>query len=154
MGKEIERKFLVNEELLPPLGEGNYISQGYIDTKDNTVVRARIKGDVGYLTLKGESDGISCLEFEYEIPLLDAQEIIEDLCKGKSIEKTRYELKIGGHLWEIDRFHGENEGLIIAEVELEDENDEVELPEWIKKEVSGKVQYYNSSLLIHPYKNW
>lgn len=154
MGIEIERKYLVDKKALPCLEKGKYIAQGYIDTQSNTTVRARIKGNTGYLTLKGENTGISRSEFEYEIPVNDAQEIIETLCRGKVVEKTRYEINVGNHLWEIDIFHGENDGLIVAEIELSQEDEHFEMPEWVTEEVSGQPRYYNSSLLSSPYSSW
>lgn len=154
MGIEIERKFLVDRDALPPLESGKYISQGYIATQSNTTVRARIKGEMGYLTLKGENTGISRSEFEYEIPVEDAREIIASLCNGKVVEKTRYEIHVGNHIWEVDIFHGDNDGLVVAEIELSHEEEHFELPEWTTKEVSGQPQYYNSSLLNYPYSNW
>lgn len=154
MGVEIERKFLVKKDALPELKNGRMISQGYIQTSDHTVVRARVKGDKGYLTIKGKSDGMRCAEYEYEIPVTDACEIISNLCNGKCVEKTRYEIKIAKHIWEVDVFHGENEGLIVAEVELAQENEEVDIPTWVAEEVTGQTQYFNASLLHHPYKKW
>lgn len=154
LGIEIERKFLVIEEKLPELLNGKYISQGYIQTKDLTVVRARIKGDKGFLTIKGKNTGTSCLEYEYDIPISEAKETIENLCQGKSVEKTRFELKIGQHIWELDVFHGLNKGLVVAEIELSNENEEFERPSWIGEEVSGDSRYYNSKLLYTPYSTW
>jgi adenylate cyclase len=154
MGIEIERKFLVNVELLPDLGKGKTISQGYIDTSDRTVVRARVKGEKGFLTLKGESTGIACSEYEYEIPKNEALEIINTMCGGKTVEKTRYEYPIQNHTWEIDFFHGRNDGLIVAEIELASEDEEFGKPSWIKEEVTGQVKYYNSRLLNKPYLEW
>lgn len=154
MGIEIERKFLVDRRKLPKLNNGFYISQGYIQTVDNTAVRARIKGDKGFLTLKGESNSISRLEYEYEIPLTDAREIISNLCAGQSIEKMRYEYPVANHVWEIDIFAGENEGLIVAEVELSSENETVALPDWVTEEVTEQTKFYNMNLIKHPYKHW
>lgn len=154
MGIEIERKYLVNIDALPPLGEGSYISQGYIETVGKTVVRARIKGEQGFLTLKGENTGISCAEYEYEIPRSDAHEIIATLCNGKTVEKTRYNHQIAHHIWEIDFFHGKNDGLVVAEIELSDENEAFDLPSWITQEVTGQSQYYNACLLKKPYSEW
>ncbi len=154
MGVEIERKFLVNQNALPSLSGGRAISQGYIETMDHTVVRARVKGEKGFLTIKGQSDGMRCAEYEYEIPLEDAHEIIGNLCKGKCVEKTRYEIKVGKHLWEIDVFHGDNEGLIVAEVEISSETEEVEMPAWVVEEVTGQDKYFNANLLNNPYKRW
>ncbi len=154
MGVEIERKFLVEENLLPPLHNGVYIAQGYIQTVDHTAVRARVKGSKGFLTLKGRTQGMSRLEYEYEIPLDDARAIIQELCAGKSIEKTRYEVQMGKHVWEIDIFSGENAGLIVAEVELTSETEEVVLPAWARQEVTDQARFYNINLIEHPYTQW
>jgi adenylate cyclase len=154
MAVEIERKFLVDVNALPDLGQGLYISQGYIETTGKTTVRARVKGNKGFITLKGESVGMSRLEFEYEIPAAEAREIISLLCAGKSVEKTRYEYKVLNHIWEIDFFSGENEGLIVAEVELSDEAEQVIMPQWVTEEVTGQVKYYNVNLINNPYSKW
>jgi len=111
LGFEIERKFLVDRNKLPDLGQGVYISQGYIETIDKTAVRVRIKGDKGFITLKGENIGMSRLEFEYEISITEAREIISKLCAGKSIDKTRYEFRVINHIWEIDFFMVKIKGL-------------------------------------------
>lgn len=153
MAIEIERKYLVDLEKLT-LKNGLNIKQGYIETVNNTVVRVRVKGSKGFLTIKGENSGASRLEFEYEIPLDEANEMLQKLCSGPIIDKTRYEIKYENHLWEVDLFYGENEGLVIAEVELEDENEEVILPTWVKQEVTGDIKYYNNQLMKNPYKNW
>lgn len=154
MGKEIERKFLIDISALGKLDSGADIKQGYISTTDNTVVRVRITGKAAYLTLKGENTGTTRLEFEYEIPIKDANEIIEALCTGPIIDKTRYLVAHAGHTWEIDIFHGDNDGLIVAEVEMESETEFVEMPSWVTEEVSGQAKYYNSSLLDNPFKSW
>ena len=154
MGIEIERKFLVNPDLLPTLSGGKLISQGYIETTSKTVVRARVKGQSGYLTLKGEIQGLSCPEFEYEIPRDDAIKIIETLCTGKTLEKTRYEILVGEHTWELDVFEGMNEGLIVAEIELSSEHEAFDTPNWVTEEVTGQPQYYNVNLLQNPYSSW
>jgi len=154
MPKEIERKFLINDSLLPRLKGGVRISQGYIDTVSKTVVRARVKNDSAFLTLKGETKGMTCSEFEYEIPIKDAKEIISELCHGGTVDKTRYEINHKSHLWEVDVFHGDNQGLVIAEVELSSESERVALPDWIVEEVTGQVKYFNSSLLKTPFSKW
>ena len=151
MGKEIERKFLIDISEIESLGSGSQIKQGYISTTDNTAVRVRVAGAIAYLTLKGENKGATRSEFEYEIPLDDANEIIEELCSGPIIDKTRYLVEHGSHTWEVDVFHGENDGLIVAEVELESETEVVDLPNWVMGEVTGQVKYYNISLLDNPY---
>lgn len=154
MAKEIERKFLIDLTKVGALENGTAIKQGYIATSDKTVVRARVAGKKAYLTLKGANKGVTRTEFEYEIPVDDAEQIIAELCNGPVVEKTRYLLEYIGHTWEIDIFHGNNEGLIIAEIELTSEDEVFEKPAWVETEVSGDPKYYNSSLLDHPFKNW
>jgi len=153
MAIEIERKYLVDLEAIV-LESGCDIKQGYIKTADNTVVRVRIKGKKGFLTIKGENVGASRLEFEYEIPLEEADEMLQKLCSKPIIDKTRYEIQHENHLWEVDVFYADNDGLVVAEVELEDENEEISLPSWIKEEVTGDIKYYNNQLMKNPYKNW
>lgn len=146
--KEIERKFLVNDELLDVVKylQSKKIRQGYISDIDGKTVRVRTKGEKGYLTIKGKSSGISRDEFEYEIPFEDANQLLQNFCP-KVLEKERFDLIIGEKKWEIDIFHGKLEGLIIAELELESEDEAFELPGWIREEVSDDVQYYNSRLI-------
>lgn len=154
MAKEIERKFLVQNDEWRTLAEGRYYCQGYIPTQGKQTVRVRIIGDQGYLTLKGPTMGISRSEFEYPIPLADAQAMLSELCDRPFIEKYRYRIPINGFTWEIDKFLGENQGLILAEVELTDAEQTVELPPWIGSEVTGNPRYYNSNLVKNPFKNW
>lgn len=154
MGLEIERKFLIDINKIESLGNGYEIKQGYIQTKDKTAVRVRVKGNEAFLTIKGENVGATRVEFEYSIPLDDANEMLEKLCSKPIIDKIRYLVKHKNHTWEIDVFFKENEGLIVAEVELEDENESVELPEWVVKEVTGDARYYNSNLLENPFSKW
>lgn len=154
MAKEIERKFLVDLDRcpLPPLGQA--IKQGYIPTVGKTVVRIRLKGDAAFLTLKGANTGASRTEFEYAIPVVDAEDMLAEFCAGAKVEKVRYEIPVGTHLWEIDIFAGDNQGLCVAEVELQAEDEAVDLPPWIVREVTGDPRYYNSNLLTHPYCQW
>ncbi|MEB8434349.1 CYTH domain-containing protein [Cocleimonas sp. KMM 6892] len=154
MAKEIERKFLIDLELIGDLPDGKLISQGFIGTNDKTVVRARIKGDEAFLTLKGKVTGFTRSEFEYQIPVDDATNIIKELCSGGVVEKTRYEIIHDNHTWEIDIFHGQNEGLVVAEVEVQSESESVSLPKWIVEEVTGDPKYFNVSLLSNPYSQW
>lgn len=154
MAIEIERKYLIDLEKIGILKNGNKIKQGYITTNKDAVVRVRVKNDKGYLTIKGSNIGLSRLEFEYEIPLVEANEILDKLCQKPIIDKTRYILNLNKHVWEIDIFHGDNEGLVIAEIELEDENEHIDLPIWIKEEVTGDIKYYNSNLMKYPYNKW
>lgn len=154
MAIEIERKFLVDQAVLGELEGGRRISQGFLPTSGLTVVRVRIRGDDGFLTIKGENVDCACTEFEYAIPLHDAQQMIDELCVGGVIDKTRFEIKNAGHVWEVDVFHGDNEGLVIAEVELSSVNEAFDRPPWLGEEVSGQTRYYNVNLLEHPYARW
>ncbi len=154
MGIEIERKFLVNYELLSPiLPVGEPFKQGYFPTKDLTTVRVRIVKETGYLTIKGPNSGSSRSEFEYQVPHTDAIEMLEQFCSNPII-KTRYKIEFDSHIFEVDIFEGENEGLIVAEVELTSESEEVNLPEWITSEVTNDPRYYNSSLIDNPFCSW
>ncbi len=154
MGTEIERKFLVRGESWRSLAEGVVYRQGYIASSQDCTVRVRIAGERGYLTLKGATQGISRPEYEYAIPLQDATELLNTLCQGPLIEKTRYRIAWGDLVWEVDEFTGENQGLIMAEVELSDPNQTVALPDWIGEEVSGDPRYFNANLAKHPFRNW
>ncbi|MDO5656543.1 MAG: CYTH domain-containing protein [Flavobacteriaceae bacterium] len=154
MALEIERKFLVNKELWNNLQHSQYthITQGFLVSTREKSIRIRIKGDQGFITIKGEMKGISRPEFEYEIPLKDARELLQNYCNG-IIEKTRYELSFMNKTWEVDVFDGENLGLIIAEIELMDENEIFDKPEWIGEEVTTDARYLNENLAKNPYKN-
>lgn len=154
MAKEIERKFLLKNDGWRNLAAGRYYCQGYIPTQGNQTVRVRIVGEQGYLTLKGPTIGISRSEFEYAIPLTDAQAMLKELCQRPVIEKHRYRIPIGPVTWEVDEFLGENQGLILAEVELNHADQTVELPVWIGAEVTGDPRYYNSNLVRNPFKDW
>ncbi|MEH1820612.1 MAG: CYTH domain-containing protein [Nostoc sp.] len=154
MAKEIERKYLVRGDSWRELAEGSVYRQGYIATQDKATVRIRIAGEKSYLTIKGPNIKYSRLEFEYPIPVEDAQEILETLCERPFIEKIRYKIESGGLIWEIDEFDGVNKGLILAEVELSDEQQQIELPTWIGQEVSDDSRYFNSNLVKHPFSQW
>jgi adenylate cyclase len=154
MAKEIERKYLVIGDSWRALAEGSVYRQGYIATQNKATVRIRVVGEKSYLTIKGPTIKYSRLEFEYPIPVKDAQEILETLCEPPFIEKTRYKIESGGLIWEIDEFDGVNKGLILAEVELNDENQQIELPNWIGQEVSDDSRYFNSNLVKHPFSQW
>lgn len=154
MALEIERKYLVDWDKIPALENGIDIKQGYIKTSDDAVVRVRTKDKKAFLTIKGKNSGTTRLEFEYEIPVEEAEEMLEKLCLKPMIDKTRYEIMYKNHLWELDIFYGDNNGLIVAEVELDDENENIELPIWILKEVTGDIKYYNNNLMKYPYKEW
>jgi len=154
MGVEIERKFLVKKELVKSLlVNGTPFEQGYILTQDFTTVRVRIAGDCAFITIKGEATGFSRSEFEYPIPLEDAREMLETLC-GNTIAKKRFLVDYKNHTFEIDEFYGDNEGLIVAELELKSELEVVELPHWIDSEVTGNHRYSNSNLAIDPFTKW
>jgi CYTH domain-containing protein len=154
MAIEIERKFLVKNVQWRGLAQGYLYRQGYIPTQDYTTVRVRIIGDRGYLTIKGKNTGMSRPEFEYEIPLPDADQILTSLCQPPLIEKYRYRIEFAGKTWEVDEFLGDNQGLILAEIELSREDEIVELPDWIGEEVTGDRRYYNVNLVRHPYASW
>ncbi len=153
---EIERKYLVNSLAFKDEAfTQNDIAQGYLNSNPERTVRIRVKGNKGFITIKGigNESGASRLEWEQEIPVEDAKTLLK-LCEKGAIEKTRYEVKSGQHIIEIDEFHGDNEGLIIAEIELENENDSIEKPSWLDKEVTGDERYYNSYLSLNPFKMW
>ncbi|MDB4835309.1 CYTH domain-containing protein [Cyclobacteriaceae bacterium] len=152
MGLEIERKFLVTPEALLQ-GEKVYIAQGYLQSDIDRTVRVRIKGQQGFLTIKGKTQGISRQEFEYEIPVKEAQDILK-LCHSHQLEKYRYYVTIGGKLWEVDEFLGDNRGLLLAEIELESEDEQFDRPSWIIEEVSEDKRYFNSYLAQNPFNTW
>lgn len=154
MATEIERKFLVKGDEWRILATGTVYRQGYLSTKKGCTVRVRLVGNQGYLTIKGLTQGFSRAEYEYPIPAEDAQEMLDNLCDRPLIEKTRYKIEYAGLIWEVDEFASENQGLILAEVELADENQIIELPDWIGKEVSDDPRYYNANLTQHPYSQW
>ena len=155
MGVEIERKFLVDHEKWKKLKKpaGTHYHQGYLLDDLNCTIRVRLAGTKGFVTIKGINSGISRKEYDYKIPAADASELIKDFSKS-AVEKIRYRIKFAGHLWEVDEFLGDNEGLIMAEIELKTEKEEFEKPGWIAGEVSDDDQYYNSNLSKNPFKNW
>ena len=155
MAIEIERKFLVdyNKWQAADKPAGSKLKQGYIVDDGNRTVRLRIAGDTAYLTFKSGTTGISRNEYEYEIPVNDAAELFKQFVKT-SLEKTRYCIPHDNKLWEVDVFEGDNEGLIIAEIELDSEDEQFALPPWVGREVSGDARYYNSSLSVTPFKTW
>jgi len=153
---EIERKFLVNSDAFKKDAlRKNHIAQGYLNSAPERTVRVRIKGDTGYLTIKGKSNetGLSRFEWEKEIPLADAKALLL-LCEKGIIEKNRYEVPVGKHLFEVDEFFGENEGLLLAEVELQSESEFFEKPDWLGDEVTQDQRYYNSYISNHPFTSW
>ena len=154
MPLEIERKFLLRGEGWRALGAGVPYRQGYLSTEPGRSVRVRLVRDKGYLTIKGMTVGAARAEYEYEIPAADASEMLDKLCERPLIEKTRYRVEHQGFVWEIDEFDGDNAGLIIAEVELDEEDQAIILPDWIGKEVTGDPRYYNASLITNPYTRW
>ncbi|MGC9504295.1 CYTH domain-containing protein [Baaleninema sp.] len=154
MATEIERKFLVKHDGWRSLGRGTPYRQGYLVNQKGLAVRVRIAGEQGYMTVKGATVGVSRLEYEYPIPLSDAREMLDNLCEPPILEKIRYPIVIGSLLWEIDEFLGENQGLIVAEVEVTDENQAIDLPDWIGEEVSYDPRYYNANLVKFPYSKW
>ncbi len=154
MGIEIERKFLLKNDVWRDLAEGVYYRQGYLNSAMERTVRVRTINEKGFLTIKGAADGATRLEFEYEIPKDECNIMLDDLAEKPVIEKNRYKVDYKGLVWEIDEFFGENRGLIVAEVELESEDQKFEIPEWVGEEVTGDLRYFNSNLINHPYTNW
>ena len=152
MGVEIERKFTVRADFCPQ-GAGTEMAQGYLSRDPQRTVRVRLAGGRGYLTVKGETRGMVRAEDEYEIPPTDARAMLA-LCDPPLVEKTRYVVDAAGRRWEVDVFHGKNQGLILAEIELKDTEATFEKPDWIGKEVTAEVCYYNSYLSKHPYNEW
>ena len=156
MAQEIERKFLVTSDAYKKESvKRTRITQGYLSSVPERTVRVRIKGDKGYITIKGECNesGTSRYEWEKEIPVVEAEELLQ-ICEPGVIHKTRYEVNVGRFTFEVDEFYGENQGLVVAEVELLNENDHFDKPEWIGAEVTGDVRYYNSMLKKKPYTTW
>ena len=154
MAKEIERKFLVKNESFKLFSTGVLYRQGYLNRDKHRTVRVRVAGEQAFLTIKGLTNGMERLEFEYPIAVSDANEMLETMCPKPLIEKYRFNIMADGHLWEVDEFTGDNEGLIVAEVELKSSDEEVIIPDWVGAEVTGELKYYNSNLVINPFKNW
>ena len=155
MGQEIERKFLVAGEFKSSAKKATRITQGYLCAVPERTVRVRVKGEKGFITVKGigSDSGASRFEWEKEIPVDEVKELLK-ICEPGVIDKTRYLVDCGNHTFEVDEFYGDNEGLVVAEVELSDENEEFSRPEWLGEEVTGDKKYYNSMLKKNPYKNW
>ncbi len=155
MPREIERKYLVNGDFKSKAFKKVRITQGYLCSLPERTVRVRVAGNKGRLTIKGESDdsGASRFEWERELPLKEAQELLE-ICEPGIIEKNRFYVSYGRHTFEVDEFLGDNEGLVIAEIELESVDESFEKPVWLGKEVTGEMRYYNSSLIKNPVKKW
>ena len=155
MGVEVERKFLVSDESWrAEVRSSTRIVQGYLAQTDAATVRVRVKGDKGFLTIKGAAQGIGRSEFEYEIPLSDAQAMLRDLCVQPPLEKVRHLIPFAGHLWELDVFEGANAGLVMAEIELTAEDEPFDLPDWAGDEVTGDPRYFNAYLAHHPFATW
>ena len=155
MGVEIERKFLVvSDDWRDGVRSEITMAQGYLSTTAEHTVRIRLRDDRALLTIKGRPKGLVRREFEYEIPRDDARIMLDELCVGAAIEKTRFEVPYGDHLWEVDVFDGRNKGLVVAEVELRRPDEEVDLPPWIGDEVTGQPRYYNARLVERPFDGW
>lgn len=154
MAKEIERKFLVKDCTWKSGRSGLLCSQGYLAADEEVTVRVRIIGVRAYLTVKGRTQGMTRDEFEYEIDVEDADIMLHNMAKKGTVVKMRYKVESEGMIWEVDEFLYDNEGLILAEIELEREDQEIALPEWIGDEVTGDVRYNNSSLALHPFSRW
>ena len=155
MAQEIERKFLVAGDFKQDAFKATRITQGYLSSVPERTVRVRVKGEKGFITIKGigSDSGASRFEWEKEIPAAEVQELLK-ICEPGVIDKTRYLVKAGEHTFEVDEFYGDNEGLTVAEVELASENEAFDKPAWLGEEVTGDVKYYNSMLIKNPYKNW
>ncbi|HQR78916.1 MAG TPA: CYTH domain-containing protein [Actinomycetota bacterium] len=155
MGVEIERKFLVvDDSWRAGVVAAHRIVQGYLADEGELTVRVRIKGDHGFLTLKGRTQGISRNEYEYEIPVADAEAMLADFATGPVVEKTRHLIDVDGHVWELDVFAGDNEGLVMAEIELASADEVFTLASWAGEEVTDDSRYYNVNLARHPFRQW
>ena len=155
MAQEIERKFLVKGDFKSEVFKSTRITQGYLSSVPERTVRVRVKGDKGFITIKGigNESGASRFEWEKEIPVDEVRELLK-ICEPGVIDKTRYLVKNGEFTFEVDEFYGDNDGLTVAEIELPDENAQFNRPAWLGEEVTGDVRYYNSMLMKNPYKNW
>lgn len=154
MAQEIERKFLVKDNSWRSNLEGKAYRQGYLSTVKERTVRIRAAGDQAFITIKGVSSGATRSEYEYEIPVQDGNEMLDQLCERPLIEKTRYRIPYDDLVWEVDEFAGENRGLVLAEVELKDEGQEISPPRWIGREVTDDPRYFNVNLVEHPFSRW
>lgn len=155
MAVEIERKFLLNNENWRQLvTTSSLIRQGYLAPLDTSSVRIRLEGDKANINIKSATIGIQRLEYEYEIPVAEAVEMLDLLCRKPQVHKTRHLIPAGEHVWEIDEFYDENEGLIVAEIELNDVNEDFDKPDWLGNEVSDDARYYNVNLVKTPFKDW
>lgn len=154
MGVEIERKFLLAGDAWRALGTPVLLRQGYLSSKRERVVRVRIEGEQAMLTIKGASVGASRGEWEYPIPMQDAEEFLGQLCEQPIIEKYRRRIDFGGMVWEVDEFLGVNAGLVVAEIELTSEDQPFDKPDWIAAEVTDDARYFNANLIAHPFSRW
>jgi CYTH domain-containing protein len=154
MGIEIERKFLVKADTWRVNAVGKHYRQGYLVKGSQVTVRVRIVGEQGFLTIKGKAQNYTRPEYEYPIPLTDAEQMLDLWCYPRVVEKIRYRIPVGDLVWEVDEFLGLNQGLVLAEVELTDPEQSIPLPDWVGPEVSQTAQYYNASLAQYPYKSW
>ncbi len=154
MGIEIERKFLLIGSQWKELATATPYRQGYLNSVKERTVRVRTIADKGFLTIKGISVGATRVEYEYEIPHNDADALLDGLCEKPLIEKNRYKIAHQGFTWEVDEFFGENDGLVVAEIELESEDQPFDKPQWVGEEVTGDPRYFNSSLIKEPYAQW
>lgn len=155
MATEIERKFLVRDDSWRGAARGSrYYRQGYLATTARCSVRVRIEDGAATLNVKGATPGVTRAEYEYPLPREDALQMLDALCEGGMIEKTRYFVPHGAHTWEVDVFEGENAGLVVAEIELGAEDEAFERPAWVGEEVSDDLRYYNARLARHPYRQW
>jgi adenylate cyclase len=151
---EIERKFLVRDARWKALGEGALLRQGYLSSQSDRIVRVRIEAESAMLTIKGRTIGATRSEWEYPIPLEDANAFLNELCEKPIIEKIRYRIRHDGMMWEVDEFLGDNAGLVVAEIELEAEDQAFSRPDWIGEEVTHDARYFNANLLKRPYNAW
>jgi adenylate cyclase len=155
MALEIERKYLViNDKWKSSVESETVMKQAYLVASPQMSIRVRVAGSKAFLTIKGATEGITRNEFEYAIPVADAEQMLASLVEGSVIDKVRYRVRCGDHVWDLDRFHGDNEGLMVAEVELAAEDETFARPEWVGEEVSDDPRYYNASLARHPYRDW
>jgi CYTH domain-containing protein len=154
MAHEIERKFLVIGEGWRQPGEGRRYRQGYLSTAADRAVRVRTVGDQGFLTIKGRTQGATRAEYEYPIPVDEAEAMLDNLCLRPLIEKVRYAIPYQGRVWEVDEFFGDNAGLVVAEVELENETQAIVKPDWVGAEVTDDPRYYNANLVHKPFSQW
>lgn len=155
MGKEIERKFLIDQQQWDNLSkpEGKLFRQGYLLSDKDKTVRVRATETKGFLTIKGQTIGATRMEYEYEIPVAEATELLDNFSLSE-LSKTRYEIPFSGKVWEVDVFLGDNKGLTVAEIELDSEDEIFDLPDWVSKEVTEEEKYYNSNLTVIPFKDW